>query len=218
MTTPKHWISPVAIALALTMAGCATVPQSSSSQAIALPERGAFALETLKEPVVAAEPQPSVGTEIVMRALGLIGKPYRFGGNAPDSGFDCSGLVRWVFDEKLASELPRSSLAMSRVGKPDVSRDALQAGDLVFFRTRGRVVSHVGIYIGEGRFVHAPRRGENVRIDRIDDTYWRVRFTNAKRVLPAEASAPISASVDKAAPEISTFESPGIDTATASSR
>ena len=182
------------------LGACATVPSTPASHAIALPDAGGFRVEPLREPPrkpeITTAPEPDIGSEIVMRALGLLGKNYRYGGDAPETGFDCSGLVRWVFDDKIEAELPRSSLAMSRMPAPDVRKDELIPGDLVFFRTRGRVVSHVGIYIGEGRFVHAPRRGERVRIDRMDASYWRNRFTNAKRVIDpqrATADAPSAA-------------------------
>jgi cell wall-associated NlpC family hydrolase len=176
------------------LGACATVPSTPASQAIALQDTSNFRVEPLREPPrkpeIATAPEPDIGSEIVMRALGLLGKRYRYGGNAPETGFDCSGLVRWVFDDKLEAELPRSSLAMSRMPAPDVRKDELIPGDLVFFRTRGRVVSHVGIYIGDGRFVHAATRAGKVRIDRLDASYWRHRFTNAKRVIdPQRATA-----------------------------
>lgn len=176
------------------LGACATVPSTPASHAIALPDAGGFRVEPLREPPrkpeITTAPEPDIGSEIVMRALGLLGKSYRYGGNAPETGFDCSGLVRWVFDDKVEAELPRSSLAMSRMPAPDVRKDELIPGDLVFFRTRGRVVSHVGIYIGDGRFVHAATRAGKVRIDRMDASYWRNRFTNAKRVIdPQRATA-----------------------------
>lgn len=172
---------------AAAVAGCATVPSSPPSYAIALPEDSGFRIEPLRGPALkpdmSAAADPMIGSEIVMRALGLIGRKYRYGGNTPETGLDCSGLVRWVFADKIEMELPRNSLAMSRLPAPDVRKDELVPGDLVFFRTRGRVVSHVGIYIGEGRFVHAATGRSKVRIDRMDSTYWRNRFVNAKRVI-----------------------------------
>lgn len=169
------------------LGGCATLPSSPPSQAIAIGEPNGFIMEPLAEPTLkpdlTAVGDPTIGSEVVMRALGLIGRKYRYGGNNPESGLDCSGLVRWVFEDKIAMELPRNSLAMSRLPAPDVRKDELLPGDLVFFRTRGRVVSHVGIYIGDGRFVHAATGRSKVRIDRLDATYWRSRFVNAKRVI-----------------------------------
>lgn len=177
----------LATVAAAVLGGCATVPSVPPSQAIALPEGDGFRIEPLREPPLkpdmSAAADPMIGSEIVMRALGLIGRKYRYGGNTPETGLDCSGLVRWVFADKIEMELPRSSLAMSRLPAPDVRKDDLMPGDLVFFRTRGRVVSHVGIYIGEGRFVHAATGRSKVRIDRMDTSYWRNRFVNAKRVI-----------------------------------
>jgi len=183
---------------AASLGACATVPSTPPSHAIALPDTGNFRMEPLREaprkPEFPTAAEPAIGSEIVMRALGLLGKRYRYGGNAPDTGFDCSGLVRWVFDDKTKTELPRTSLAMSRIPAPDVGKDELVLGDLVFFRTRGRVVSHVGIYIGDGRFVHAATGAGKVRIDRLDASYWRNRFTNAKRVIePQRATAEVPA-------------------------
>lgn len=187
------------------LSACATVPSTPASHAIALPDAGGFRVEPLREPPrkpeIATAPEPDIGSEIVMRALGLLGKSYRYGGNAPETGFDCSGLVRWVFDDKVEAELPRSSLAMSRMPAPDVRKDELIPGDLVFFRTRGRVVSHVGIYIGDGRFVHAATRAGKVRIDRMDASYWRNRFTNAKRVIDPQRATAEAPSTTRSADE-----------------
>lgn len=181
-----------------TLSACATVPRTPVSQPIALPETGGFRIEPLrdppKQPEIATAPQPDIGSEIVMRALGLLGKGYRYGGNTPETGFDCSGFVRFVFADHVDVDLPRSSLAMSRMPATDIRKDELVPGDLVFFRTRGRVVSHVGIYIGEGRFVHAATGARKVRVDRLDSTYWRGRFTNAKRLIePGRATATATA-------------------------
>jgi cell wall-associated NlpC family hydrolase len=118
-----------------------------------------------------------------MRALAQLGVRYRFGGNSPETGFDCSGFVRWVFRDHDTLALPRSSHDMARFDAPSVDPAALAPGDLVFFRIRGNRVSHVGIYIGDGRFVHAPSRGGAVRVDRLDDRYWKRRWAGAKRVL-----------------------------------
>lgn len=120
---------------------------------------------------------------LLERATALLGTPYRWGGNSPDSGFDCSGLVSYVFRTALGIELPRISRDMAR--QPDAelirNREDLQQGDLVFFGRRGRV-DHVGIYVGEGQFVHAPSRGKDVRMDSITGGYWGAKFMQARRV------------------------------------
>ncbi|MDT3680285.1 MAG: C40 family peptidase [Burkholderiaceae bacterium] len=126
---------------------------------------------------------PSPGQQLVERSLSLIGVRYRFGGTSPATGLDCSGLVQHVFDEALGFALPRRSEEMSRTGTP-VSLDSLQPGDLVFFHTLRRAFSHVGIYIGENRFVHAPSSGGRVRIESIGSRYWARRFNGARRVMP----------------------------------
>lgn len=120
---------------------------------------------------------------ILRRALTLLGTPYRWGGSSPDSGFDCSGLVGYVFRTALGIELPRVSREMASQASAELIRDrsALNAGDLVFFGRRGRV-DHVGIYVGEGRFLHAPSAGKDVRTDTLLSGYWGEKFMQARRV------------------------------------
>lgn len=122
-----------------------------------------------------------VTAEIVVQALALLGVPYRWGGNDPARGLDCSGLVRHVFKSAGVGELPRRSQEMRRVGS-GVTRADLRAGDLVFFNTLGHPFSHVAIYLGDGRFVHAPGKNGQVRVDELDDRYWRARFNGARRI------------------------------------
>ncbi|MFT4249062.1 MAG: C40 family peptidase [Pseudomonas sp.] len=125
---------------------------------------------------------PAAANNVLIRALGLVGTPYRYGGNTPESGFDCSGLVAYVYRDVLDLRLPRNSGELAAVQGPKLAEDQLATGDLVFFGTRGSV-SHVGIYVGEGRFVHAPSSGGTVRLDYLDGYYWRDHYTGAKRVL-----------------------------------
>jgi cell wall-associated NlpC family hydrolase len=120
---------------------------------------------------------------VVNRALQNIGVPYRFGGNNPKSGFDCSGLVNHVYREALGIALPRTSRQLASVGVAVAETD-LRPGDLVFFNTRGAPNSHVGIYLGEGRFIHAPRARTLVRIDRLDDPGYERLFEGARRLDP----------------------------------
>jgi cell wall-associated NlpC family hydrolase len=123
--------------------------------------------------------------DLLVRALSFIGVNYRYGGESPETGFDCSGLVRHVFRESLGLLLPRTSRDISRVGET-VQRDALQPGDLVFFNTLRRGFSHVGIYLGEHRFVHAPARGGHIRIEDMRQGYWAKRFDGARRIAAAD--------------------------------
>jgi hypothetical protein len=143
-------------------------------------------------PVRAASPpadEAHVGTELVLRALSLLGVNYKWGGNSPDTGLDCSGLVRHVFSEATGLVLPRRAEDMSRNGDA-VRRDQLRPGDLVFFNTLRRAFSHVGIYIGNGQFVHAPSSGGNVRVESLSGQYWRQRFNGARRVLAVNDASP----------------------------
>jgi cell wall-associated NlpC family hydrolase len=119
--------------------------------------------------------------DVVVGALNMIGVRYRWGGNTPDSGLDCSGFVRYVFQDTLGMALPRRAEEMSRVGEK-VSMSNLKPGDLVFFNTMRRTFSHVGIYIGDNKFVHSPSTGSTIRVDDLDDGYWEKRFTGARRI------------------------------------
>ena len=115
-------------------------------------------------------------------ALDLIGIRYKWGGATPDTGLDCSGLVQFVFQQTTGVTLPRSAKEMSRLGDK-VALSELQPGDLVFFNTRRFAFSHVGIYLGENRFIHAPRRGREVEVATIDRAYWQQRFNGARRLI-----------------------------------
>ncbi len=119
--------------------------------------------------------------DVVVGALNMIGVRYRWGGNIPDSGLDCSGFVRYVFQDTLGMTLPRRVEEMSHVGEKVTVND-LKPGDLVFFNTMRRSFSHVGIYIGDNKFVHSPSIGSTIRVDDLDDGYWEKRFTGARRI------------------------------------
>ncbi|WP_144112570.1 C40 family peptidase [Paraburkholderia sp. BCC1886] len=119
--------------------------------------------------------------DVVVGALNMIGVRYRWGGNTPDSGLDCSGFVRYVFQDTLGMALPRRAEEMSRVGEK-VRVSDLKPGDLVFFNTMRRTFSHVGIYIGDNKFVHSPSTGSTIRVDDLDSGYWEKRFTGARRI------------------------------------
>ena len=129
----------------------------------------------------------STAQDLVVRALSFVGVNYRHGGESPETGFDCSGLVRHVFRESLGLVLPRTSRDISRVGET-VPPDELQPGDLVFFNTLRRGFSHVGIYLGENRFVHAPATGGEVRIEDMRHRYWVKRFNGARRIAATDSA------------------------------
>ncbi|HEX4481803.1 MAG TPA: C40 family peptidase [Rudaea sp.] len=119
--------------------------------------------------------------DVLFRAIGLVGTPYRYGGNTPEGGFDCSGLIGYVFRDVAGVNLPRTSAEISRLEAQDVKRGDLASGDIVLFG-RGHAVNHVGIYVGAGRFVHAPNEGGTVRLDYLDGAYWKDHFSGAKRI------------------------------------
>lgn len=143
--------------------------------------------DELTEPLPGSEPQTvfqraSTALDTTLgEALRLIGVPYKRGGKSPDLGFDCSGFVSHVYEQGAGLVLPHNAKAMSNEGEK-VDKQALQPGDLVFFNTMRRAFSHVGIYLGEGMFVHAPRKGTQVRVESMDQTYWQKRYNGARRV------------------------------------
>jgi cell wall-associated NlpC family hydrolase len=119
----------------------------------------------------------------LIHALQALGVKYRYGGRSPETGFDCSGLIAHVFERAWGIALPAGTEALSKVGAA-VKRKELQPGDLVFYNTRNRPYSHVGIYLGDGRFLHAPRPGAYVRVESAETGYWRTRFNGARRLDP----------------------------------
>ncbi len=113
-------------------------------------------------------------------AMQFVDVRYRRGGHAPSTGFDCSGFVHYVFAQVLGIDLPQNSMGQYQVGK-QIARTDMMTGDLVFFKTHGKHISHVGIYLGEGRFIHSPTTGERVRVDNLASQYWARRFAGARR-------------------------------------
>lgn len=144
--------------------GCASLPQ--------------------EPPVRDSGPISEQRAEALLQTLLALGVDYRYGGRSPESGFDCSGLVAHVFREAYGIELPHNAHAQSKFGAR-VSLSELRAGDLVFYNTLNRPFSHVGIYLGDGRFVHAPKTGAQVRVESIRGRYWMRRFDGARRLQPA---------------------------------
>ncbi|MEI7611935.1 MAG: C40 family peptidase [Betaproteobacteria bacterium] len=120
--------------------------------------------------------------DLILKGLELVGINYRRGGTNPDSGLDCSGFVQLVFKESIGKLLPRTAKEQSQVGDT-IDRNELKAGDLVFFNTMRRAFSHVGIYLGDNRFVHAPRTGAEVRVEDMSQGYWVKRYNGARRIV-----------------------------------
>jgi cell wall-associated NlpC family hydrolase len=120
-------------------------------------------------------------SELAIGAMSMIGIRYKFGGNSPESGMDCSGLVRYVFKETWGKILPRTSAEISQAGEK-IDKGELRPGDLVFFNTLRRTFSHVGIYLGDNKFIHSPAAGSAVRIESMDIGNWKKRFNGARRI------------------------------------
>lgn len=152
----------LALAALLALAGCARI------SAPGIPARA---------------PEPT-GTAVVARALDLVGTPYRRGGASPATGFDCSGLIHYVYREAAGLDLPRTTAGLNRLRTPAPSADALRPGDLVLFAVkRHGKVDHAGIYVGDGEFVHAPSSGGAVRVEPLDLRYWQRSYRGSRRVL-----------------------------------
>lgn len=137
---------------------------------------------TQPSPAGLHRPQTIASTRVVARARQLIGIPYRRGGTTVDDGFDCSGLLVYLFRTEAGMKLPRTTAEMIEGESKRVGRGELKPGDAVFFNHNGRGnVSHVGLYIGNNRFIHAPSSGERIRMDSLDDHYWERSYTTARR-------------------------------------
>jgi cell wall-associated NlpC family hydrolase len=169
-------------------------PPSGDAVLQLLQERGLWpgtgAIET--NPMV--QQMRDVASDMVLTAMNFLGVPYRRGGSSADSGFDCSGFTRYVFEHSLGLILPRRADEQARQpGLRQVLREELKPGDLVFFDTMRRAFSHVGIYIGDGKFIHAPRSGGEVRIEDMRQAYWTKRFNGARRAsVPAASPEPLA--------------------------
>ena len=166
---------------------------------------GFFVATAFSGAVLASEPPPAAPEEIptasmferygdsirslVDRSLNFLGVPYRFGGTSPITGFDCSGFVGKVFADALGFGMPRTAAEMSQKGE-QVKINELKPGDLVFFNTMRRAFSHVGIYLGNYQFVHAPSSGGVVRVEDMRLSYWAARYDGARRVLPGASVRP----------------------------
>jgi hypothetical protein len=172
------------LALVCLLSACSSTPtRSTASHDTGLRARGA----PINDPSAGLE-------EISIEAMALVGTPYRYGGNTPDTGFDCSGLVRYVVQRAASVNLPRTAAEMGRRGASLERRD-VASGDLVFFNTTGQPNSHVGIYVGQNRFVHAPATGGTVRLEDMTKSYWASRYMGARRVVAASnlPDAPVPA-------------------------
>ena len=131
-------------------------------------------------------------SELVMNAMGFLGVPYRRGGSDADTGFDCSGFVRAMYEQTVGLVLPHRASQQAAITQ-SINPNELRPGDLVFYNTMRRAFSHVGIYIGEGKFIHSPRVGGEVRVEDMRQAYWQRRFNGARRVPePAAEASPLA--------------------------
>src|SRR5574343_2004533 len=163
----RRWL--LALIATAVLAGCSqTPPRHASPPSSGGATRGWFALS-----------QPDHAQEIVLYALGLLDTGYRFGGKNPEAGLDCSGMVSYIYGQAAGLRVQGSAADIARSSRP-IERNALRPGDLVFFNTLNRSLSHVGIYIGDTRFIHAPSSNGKVRIDRLSDAYYAQRYETAR--------------------------------------
>lgn len=175
-------------------AGFAGLQVPASAEALP-PEHISPTLPTTQDNEPAAVAAPGIGfstlskltnltnhaSQLAIQAVSMLGIHYKYGGSNPENGLDCSGLVRYVYKETLGTDLPRTSAEISHVGQHIQPRD-LQPGDLVFYNTLRRGFSHVGIYLGDNKFIHSPSAGGQVRIESMDLSYWKRRFNGARRI------------------------------------
>jgi cell wall-associated NlpC family hydrolase len=181
-------------ALSLFAAGpLRAAPDAPAGDAVVqlLQDRGLLPTAAQVEASPLVQQMRDTASDLVMQAMNFLGVPYRRGGNTADQGFDCSGFTRHVFENSIGLVLPRRADEQAKSSSLlNVKREELKPGDLVFFNTMRRAFSHVGIYVGEGKFIHAPRAGGEVRVEDMRQAYWSKRFNGARRAeLPApEAS------------------------------
>ncbi|WP_063574371.1 MULTISPECIES: C40 family peptidase [Luteibacter] len=180
---PARFLAPFALAVAMSLlVACSSAPPRRSSSQQRNPASAVPLAKNLSWSNRPAEAPPAdAANDVLFRAIGLVGTPYRWGGNTPQGGFDCSGLINYIYLTSTGVRLPRTSGEMAALDKPKVDESQLASGDLVFFG-RGHV-THVGVYVGKGRFVHAPNSGGTVRLDDLDGAYWKENFVYGRRVL-----------------------------------
>lgn len=147
-------------------------------------DKGVIArLDTMRERIT------DTTSELVVTSMGFLGVPYRRGGNTAETGFDCSGFVKAMYEQTVGLVLPRKAEQQAAATQV-IDKHDLRPGDLVFFNTLRRAFSHVGIYVGEGRFIHSPKPGAEVRLESMNGSYWQRRFDGARRVRLAQPAVP----------------------------
>ena len=183
----------LALLLAVVVGPLRAAPETPPGDAVLqlLQERGLLPTAGQMESSPLVQQMRDTASDLVMQAMNFLGVPYRRGGNSADQGFDCSGFTRFVFENSIGLVLPRRADQQAKTaGLQSVQREELKPGDLVFFNTMRRAFSHVGIYVGEGKFIHAPRTGGEVRVEDMRAAYWAKRFNGARRAdVPAVEAA-----------------------------
>ncbi|MDO9148461.1 MAG: C40 family peptidase [Hydrogenophaga sp.] len=175
----KRWL-PVLILVCSAVSHASPAPVAFDDMDTLLAEKGM--MSRLGNQIQQA--RESVGeraSSLVVNAMGFLGVPYKYGGNSAETGFDCSGFVRAVFEQSVGKVLPRRA-DQQAASTQEIDRSELKPGDLVFFNTMKRAFSHVGIYVGDGKFIHSPRAGSHVRVEDMRIAYWQTRFNGARRV------------------------------------
>jgi cell wall-associated NlpC family hydrolase len=201
MTCWPRLLSTACLTVAAHFAGAAPAPAPAAAPAPPaatdavlelLQQRGLLPTRAHQDASDVVRQVRETASELVMQAMNFLGVPYRLGGSSAEQGFDCSGFTRYVFEHSIGLVLPRRAHEQAtQAGLAPVARHELKPGDLVFFNTMRRAFSHVGIYIGDGRFIHAPATGGEVRVEDMRVAYWTRRFNGARRaVVEAPAPAP----------------------------
>jgi cell wall-associated NlpC family hydrolase len=173
-----RWILFLSLATALNLPAWSS--PSEETPTVVVPDRG-MASQIGSQLGAVKNKASDQASGLVEQAMGLLGVPYRRGGNSEITGFDCSGFVRHLYEKSVGQILPRRAVDQARATEV-IDRDELKPGDLVFFNTMRRAFSHVGIYVGDGKFIHSPRTGKTVNIEDMRSAYWQQRFNGARRV------------------------------------
>lgn len=190
--TPRQVLAAVAVAGGMALTPAHAAPKDELDTWLA--DKGLLVqLDQVRQNVSQVSTKAS---ELVVHAMGFLGVPYRLGGSSIDTGFDCSGFVKAVYEQTLGLALPRRA-EQQAAATENIDKKDLQPGDLVFFNTLRRTFSHVGIYVGNNRFIHSPKPGAEVRVENMDVSYWSRRFDGARRVSP-EAGAAVQAALSAA--------------------
>ena len=196
LKTHQFALTAFAASLLLAMNAYAAPSQNSDDLDKLLAEKGLLSqLDQVRQNV------SNKASELVFNAMGFMGVPYKRGGNTVETGFDCSGFVRAIYQQSVGLLLPRKA-EQQAAATEKIERADLQPGDLVFFNTMRRAFSHVGIYVGEGKFIHSPKPGSEVRVEDMGLAYWRHRFDGARRVPTSQPETPSRQAVQAVEPAV----------------